>query len=232
VSVYEMPAESQESLLTRIDNGTAVLAFTVCSECAPADVLDRIEDGTLDLSDGDALAAQWPCQEVHSERTTRWFREAMAHPVGTVAVVEGRTAVLIGKDGGARRWQWLNGDWTAIPLGEVEAFGHVYSRMVEVPNFRRAEVEQTHDPEPNADPRHEVRATFIVYTATADGARTRVLTDLGRWWETDWDFGVAVDGEWLENCAPIKPIYLPEAPECPHGYGSPLNCGLCAGVDG
>lgn len=55
----------------------------------------------------------------------RQFREAMAHPVGTVAVVEGRTAVLIGKDDGPRRWQWLNGDWTSIPLGVVEAFGHV-----------------------------------------------------------------------------------------------------------
>lgn len=125
VTVYEMPEQSMESLLTRIDNGTAVVAFQVCAACAPTEVLDRIEDGTLDLSDGDALAAQWPCAEVVSDRATRLYREAMAHPVGTVAVVEGRTAVLIGKDDGARRWQWLNGDWTAIPLGEVEAFGHV-----------------------------------------------------------------------------------------------------------
>lgn len=125
VSVYEMPDESAESLLARIDNGTAVLAFRVCSECAPPEVLDRIEDGILDLSDGDALAAQWPCEQVERDRLTQQYREAMAHPIGTVAVVEGRDAVLIGKADGARRWQWLNGDWTAIPLGEVKALGNV-----------------------------------------------------------------------------------------------------------
>lgn len=59
------------------------------------------------------------------DEATWLFREAMGHPVGTVAVVEGRLAVLIGKDGGSRRWQWLNGDWTAIPLGRVEVRGHV-----------------------------------------------------------------------------------------------------------
>lgn len=65
-----------------------------------------------------------PEAEPESEATRIW-REAMAHPVGTVAVVEGRTAILIGKDDGPRRWQWLNGDWTSIPLGHVETFGHV-----------------------------------------------------------------------------------------------------------
>jgi hypothetical protein len=53
------------------------------------------------------------------------FRDAMAHPVGTVGLVEGRTAVLIGRSGGPRRWQWLNGDWTAIPLGAVKVLGHL-----------------------------------------------------------------------------------------------------------
>lgn len=46
-------------------------------------------------------------------------------PVGTVATVEGRVAVLIGTDGGPVRWQWLNGDWTAIPFGPIAAHGHV-----------------------------------------------------------------------------------------------------------
>lgn len=59
---------------------------------------------------------------------TRLYREAMAHPIGTVAVVEGRTAVLIGKSDGARRWQWLNGDWTSIPLGSIEVLGRISER--------------------------------------------------------------------------------------------------------
>lgn len=62
IDVYEMPEESQEVLLQRIDDGTAILAFRVCSGCAPQHVLDRIEDGELDLSDGDALHAQYPCE--------------------------------------------------------------------------------------------------------------------------------------------------------------------------
>lgn len=61
VDVYEMPDGGQHALLDQLDAGTAELAFTVCSACAPQDVLDRIEDGELDLVDGDALAAQWPC---------------------------------------------------------------------------------------------------------------------------------------------------------------------------
>ena len=44
--------------------------------------------------------------------------------VGTVANVEGRIAVLIGTEGGPVHWQWLNGDWTAIPLS-VDVLGHV-----------------------------------------------------------------------------------------------------------
>jgi hypothetical protein len=45
--------------------------------------------------------------------------------VGTIANVEGRVAVLIGKDGGSVRWQWMNGDWTTIPLGRIDVLGHV-----------------------------------------------------------------------------------------------------------
>lgn len=45
--------------------------------------------------------------------------------VGTIALVEGRRAVLIGTDGGSTRWQWMNGDWTAMALGTVEVLGHI-----------------------------------------------------------------------------------------------------------
>lgn len=44
-------------------------------------------------------------------------------PVGTVARVEGRIAVLIGKYD--RHWQWLDGSWTAIPQGQVETLGRI-----------------------------------------------------------------------------------------------------------
>ena len=64
LNVYEMHDESQEALLRRIEDGTAVLALVLCSACAPEEVIERVEDGTLDLGDGDALAAQWPCAYV------------------------------------------------------------------------------------------------------------------------------------------------------------------------
>lgn len=47
---------------------------------------------------------------------------------GTVAIVEGRVAVLIARDRNGDttgRWQWMNGDWTTIPLGDIEVLGHV-----------------------------------------------------------------------------------------------------------
>lgn len=61
LNVYEMPDEDAAALAQRIEDGTAVLAFRVCEACAPEHVRDAIEDGCLDLSDGDALDAQWPC---------------------------------------------------------------------------------------------------------------------------------------------------------------------------
>lgn len=69
INVYEMPDESQEALLRRIEDGTAVLALRVCAACAPEDVMERIDDGCLDLGDGDALNAQWPCEFAELDTT-------------------------------------------------------------------------------------------------------------------------------------------------------------------
>lgn len=71
IDVWYMPDdETQESLLRAIADGSARLMMRVCEACAPYWVLAEIDNCTLDESDGDALAAQWPCKHVVLPRKT------------------------------------------------------------------------------------------------------------------------------------------------------------------
>ena len=52
-------------------------------------------------------------------------RDWMDYPRGTVAMVEGRLAVLVRAPKTTGRWDWLDGTWTSIPIVEPVVLGNV-----------------------------------------------------------------------------------------------------------